>query len=42
METPRGYSLVGEFNTDVEADARLAAKQLAQKIEELFARQGWH
>ena len=42
METPRGYSLVGEFNTDVEADARLAAKQLAQKIEDLFARQGWH
>jgi hypothetical protein len=42
METPRGYSIVEEFNTDVESDARLAAKQLAQKIEELFARHGWH
>lgn len=42
METPRGYSLVEEFNTDVKADARLAAEQLAQKIEDLFARQGWH
>ncbi len=42
METPRGYSLVEEFNTDVEADPRRIAKQLAQKIEDLFARQRWH
>jgi hypothetical protein len=42
METPRGYSLVEEFNTDVEADPRRIAKQLAKKIEDLFDRQGWH
>jgi len=41
METPRGYSLVEEFNTDVDADPRQIAKQLAQKIEDLFARRGW-